>query len=106
MIKTKGLNPKKRKKVINSGFKKIKKYGIFNSILSDGEHLFCYGDSNLYYLEKRFKTKKPLLKEIKDGKIRLKHPVEKTILISTRPLTKDKWTKIKGLKVFKDGEFV
>ena len=104
-------NFKKRVRLFRQVFKQIKKFGIFNAILSDGKYLYCFGDSRLFYIEKELKKKNLLFrdKEIREGQNHLKHPVEKTIIVSTRPLTtnpKDKWIKIKGLKVFRHGEVV
>lgn len=107
----KKLNLRERGNLFKHLFKQLKKFGIFNAILSDGEYLYCFGDSKLYYLKKKFEKKDEIL-DINKLKIKtsnLKKPIEKIVVISTRPLTNTsntKWIKIKGLKIFKDGEVV
>ncbi len=95
--------------LLNEESRKIKKYGRFNFLLSNGEVLFAFGDDSLYFVLRRSPFQEVKLrdeglsihlKEIKD-------PDEKAVLIATEPLTENEnWQKIAGLKVFKDGKEV
>lgn len=94
-------------KVIEKEAEKIKKHGKFNFLLSDGEKLYAYGDTSLFYVKRKspfqFATLRDDQYEVHLGEIK-KHD-EKAIVIATEPLTtNENWIKISGLKIFKDGE--
>jgi glutamine amidotransferase len=84
-------------------------FGNFNFIMSDGEHLFCFGDNSLYFVERKFGDNSITLSD-SDYKINvsdMKKIGEKAIIVATKPLTKEEnWKGISGLMVFKDGKEV
>lgn len=86
---------------------KITQFGRFNYVMSDGEHLFAFGDDSLYFVKREFPFQKVTLRDTGYclELVEIKAPNEKAIIIATEPLTKEEnWNPIKGLKVFKDGE--
>jgi predicted glutamine amidotransferase len=97
------------KEILQEEAEKIKKYGRFNFLFSDGVALYAYGDDSLYFCERKFPFGYVKLRddqyEIDLGEI--KAPDEKAIIIATEPLTEnEEWIKIFGLKAFKDGEIL
>ncbi len=93
--------------VIGEEAEKIKKYGRFNFLLSDGEKLYAYGDDSLFYVKRkapfRFATLKDDQYEVHLKEI--KRPDERATIVATVPLTtNENWIRISGLEVFKDGE--
>lgn len=98
-----------QRKIIKSESEKICKLGNFNFLLSDGEYLYAFGDTSLYYVKRRAPFMEVTLKD--DGYTlnlnEIKAPDEKVILIATEPLTvEERWEKISGLMVFKNGDIV
>lgn len=92
----------------------INSYGQFNTIFSDGEHLFCYFDMNgyngLFYTQRTPPYRKIQLKD-GDWKINLKEvkePGERGYIIATKPLTDEEWEGfIPGeLIVFREGVMI
>lgn len=93
--------------VIEKEADKIRELGRFNFLLTDGEKIYAYGDDNLWYVQRKapfeFVTLKDEQYEVNLAEI--KGHDEKAILIATEPLTRnEKWEKISGLMVFKDGD--
>jgi len=106
------MEEKKIREIIEETAKEISQYGGFNFLLSNGECLFAFwsGHNSLYYLERKppYKDFKVRLED-EDFSVTLsemKDPDEKTVLISTKPLTDEKWIKFKPNKLyeFKEGE--
>lgn len=96
-----------QREVIKGESEKIRQFGNFNFLLSNGEYLFAFGDTSLYYIQRKSPFMEVTLKD--DGYSlnlnEIKAPNEKVILIATEPLTmEEKWNKISGLLIFKDGE--
>lgn len=96
-----------QKEIIKKESEKIRKIGKFNFLLSDGKYLYAFGDTSLYYTQRKAPFMEVTLKD--DGYTlnlnEIKAPDEKVILIATEPLTREeKWNKISGLLIFKDGE--
>jgi len=86
---------------------KIKKYGRFNFLLSDGKILYAYGDDELFFVKREAPFQEVTLKddEYTLHLAEIKSSDEKAILIATEPFTKNEsWPKISGLKMFKKGE--
>jgi glutamine amidotransferase len=85
---------------------RIKEYGNFNFLTSDGKKLYAYGHSSLFYVQREAPF--PLV-ELRDEQFEInltdiKSPGERAIIVATQPLTtNEKWIKITGLKVFEDG---
>jgi glutamine amidotransferase len=99
-------NLKKIKEILQSEAERIKKYGRFNFLLSEGEILYAYGDDCLFFVQRKAPFPEVSLKD--EGYTvhlaEIKSPEEKAILIATEPLTtNENWKKISGLKLFKDG---
>jgi glutamine amidotransferase len=97
------------KEVLKTEAQKIKYYGKFNFLLSDGETLFAHGDNSLYFVQRKFPFDTVTLKyeqySVNLGEIKNKD--EKAIIIATEPLTENEdWKKIVGIKIFKAGEEV
>ena len=95
--------------ILKSESQKIKKHGHFNFLLSDGKFLFAYGDDSLYFTTRKTPFKEVTLRDdLYTFNLReIKAPDEKAILVATEPLTVDeRWTKLKGIKVFRHGEEV
>jgi glutamine amidotransferase len=84
----------------------IKKFGKFNFIMSDSKYLYCYGDTSLWFVERRFGTQEITLED-SDYRIRvsdMKRVGEKAIIVAIKPLTRnERWVRIDGLKIFNDG---
>lgn len=98
---------KKMIRIIEDEALRIKKLGRFNFLLSNGKYLFVFGDDSLYFAKRQSPFQEVTLKDVgyhlhlKE----IKYPDEKAIIIATEPLTKEeRWQKIDGLKLFKDGE--
>lgn len=104
-----GNEPEDIKEVLEIEAQKIRQYGRFNFLLSDGETIFAYGDDRLYYVQREAPFEEVTLKD-EQYSINLKEikaPDEKAIIIATEPLTvNEKWKRINGLKVFKGGKEV
>lgn len=101
------LNIKEIFEVLKSEANKIKDYGKFNFLLSNGEVLFAHGDNSLYYVQRKTPFQEVTLKDEKFtiNLAEIKAPDEKAILIATEPLTtNESWIKFSGVKIFKDGE--
>jgi len=90
----------------------INDYGSFNSIFSNGKHLFCYHDEDchkgLSYLLRRAPYGPVSLKDENYG-INLaeeKTPYQRGYIIATRPLTNEEWNNFESgeLMVIKNGE--
>jgi len=95
------------KEILKEEAEKIKNFGRFNFLFSDGNILYAYGDDSLYFCKRKFPFGYVKLKDdqfkIDLGGIKAKD--EKAIIVATEPLTEnEKWIKISGLKIFKDGE--
>ncbi len=93
--------------ILKNEASEIAKIGRFNFLLSDGEHLYAYGDDSLYFVKREAPFQEVKLKNtgyhLHLSKI--KKPDEKAIIVATEPLTKEEnWQKIVGLRLFKDGE--
>lgn len=102
-------NFSEQREIIKEESEKIRQMGNFNFLLTDGEYLFAFGDTSLYFVERKAPFMEVTLKD--DGYTlnlnEIKSPDEKAILIATEPLTKEEnWIKISGLMVFKEGEIV
>lgn len=94
---------KEASEIIKLGNKKVK----FNFLLSDGNYLFAYGHTSLYFVKREspFPTVTLKYSKYKLNLNEIKSPDEKAIIIATEPLTKEEnWQKFEGLKLFKDGE--
>lgn len=89
----------------------INQLGVFNLLLSDGDHLFCYCANNLHYITRRAPFGKASLI---DAEVVVDFQQETTendivTVIATQPLTDDEsWHKFNPgqWKVFKLGEIV
>jgi len=94
--------------------KNINKYGDFNCIFSDGEHLFCYHDKTGYnglcYVQRisPFSAVRLIDEDFEINLAEEKRPSQKGFVIATEPLTNEKWEKFdKGqLIVFKNGDII
>ena len=96
---------------------RIQRYGKFNFLLSNGNHIYAYmsREDELHYLF-RYPPHTQIVelkdKELKDEDFKvdlgeIKSPDEKAILVATQPLTKgEKWHKfpLGRVLVFRDGE--
>ena len=92
----------------------INTYGRFNCLLSDGEYLFAYHDTNgyngLYYVKREAPFKSITLLD-EDYKINLaqeKNPSQRGYVIASQSLTNGEWLSFESGEpiVFKDGEVV
>jgi len=102
-----GNEPANIKEILQTETKRIKKYGNFNFLLSDGETLFAHGDNSLYFVQRKAPFGTVTLKDEKYlvDLNEIKSPDEKVILIATEPLTENEdWQQIVGVKIFKDGK--
>jgi len=99
---------------LSQRLEEINRYGTFNCIFSDGEHLFCYHDRG-GYRGLCFVRRESPYGEIKlideDWKINLaeeKRPEQTGYIIATRKLTDEVWQDFKPgeLVVFKDGKMI
>ncbi len=84
---------------------KIQERGVFNFLMSDGEKLYAFGDTSLYYAHR--KAPFPSVQLCDDGYEvdlkEIKKEGEEAIIIAPKPLTtEEKWIPIKGLKVFEN----
>jgi glutamine amidotransferase len=107
--KIKENSQKNIKEILQEEAEKIKKYGRFNFLFSDGDVLYAYGYDSLYFCERKFPFGYFKLKEeqfeIDLGEIKAQD--EKAIIIATEPLTEnEEWIGISGLKAFKEGEII
>lgn len=99
---------------IRKTFKKINKFGRFNCILSDGEHLFCYFDQTAYnglcYVKREapFPTVRLADEDFLINLEEEKDPAQKGFIIATRRLTNEHWESFAPgeLIVFKYGEMI
>ncbi len=95
------------KEVLQAEALKIRQYGNFNFLFSDGKTLFAHGDNSLYYVQRKAPFSEATLKD-EQYTINLeeiKAPDEKAILIATEPLTaNEKWKRLQGIKIFRNGE--
>lgn len=104
-----GNEPENIKEVLEMEAQKIRQYGKFNFLLSNGETLFAYGDDRLYYVQRKapFNTVTLIDDQYSVNLNEIKSPDERAIIIATEPLTvNEKWKRINGLKVFKGGKEV
>jgi len=80
------------------------KYGTLNFLMSEGEHLFAFGDGSLYYTKREYRENHSITLIDADWNIQvpfLKQVGEVATIIATKPLTREEtWLRIKGLKVF------
>lgn len=97
-------DPSNVEKILAEEAEKIKKLGAFNFLLSDGNVLYAFGDTDLHYVKREAPFSMARLKDdnyevhIQDIKAR----DERAVIIATNRLTtNENWMKIKGLKVFK-----
>jgi len=100
-------DPQKIAEILEREAEKIKEYGRFNFLLSDGKILYAYGHDQLSFVKRKAPFQEVTLKddEYTVHLSEIKAPDEKAILIATEPFTIDEnWQKILGLKLFKDGE--
>ncbi len=95
------------KDVLEAEAEKIKQFGNFNFLLSDGKTIFAHGDNSLYFVQRKSPFTNVTLRDEQysvDLK-EIKSPDEKAILITTKKLTENEnWQKISGIKVFRDGK--
>ncbi len=101
------LNPSEEIQIIKNEADKIKKYGKFNFLMSDGKMLYAYGDDSLYYVQRKSPFESVRLKDdqYEVNLSEIKDPDEEAVIIATEPLTvNENWIKISGLKIFKDGK--
>lgn len=104
-----GNEPENIKEVLEMEAQKIRQYGKFNFLLSNGETLFAYGDDRLYYVQRKapFNTVTLIDDQYSVNLKEIKAPDERAIIIATEPLTvNEKWKRINGLKAFKGGKEV
>ena len=102
-------NPKNIKEVLEAAALKIKQYGNFNFLLSDGNTVFAYGDDSLYYVQRKtpFNAVTLIDDQYSVNLEEIKSPDEMAIIIATEPLTvNEKWKRINGLMVFRGGKEV
>lgn len=93
-------------KIISEEAMKIKNYGRFNFIMSDGKRIYAYGDDSLYYVERKapFNSIRLIDDQYEVNLSDIKAPDEKAVIVATKPLTKNEnWIKISGLKIFENG---
>lgn len=93
--------------ILENESKKIREYGNFNFLMSDGKKLFAYGDDRLYYVKRKAPFEFVRLKDdqYEVHLAEIKAPNEKAIIVATEPLTEnEKWERIFGLKIFENGE--
>jgi len=97
------------KDIIENGARDIKKFGIFNFILSDGKTLYAYGHDSLYYVQRKSPFGFAALQEDRE-KVHLssiKAPDEKAVIVTTEPLTSNEnWIQISGLEIFRNGNLM
>ncbi|MCX7698088.1 MAG: class II glutamine amidotransferase, partial [Candidatus Goldbacteria bacterium] len=73
----------------------------------DGKYLYAYGDDSLFFVQRKSPFDKVVLSDLgyEVNLEEVKSPDEKAILIATEPITRNEnWKRIKGLKIFADGE--
>jgi glutamine amidotransferase len=88
---------------------KIKSYGKFNYLFSNGKYLFAYGDNSLYFVIRQSPFSDITLRDAQYtlDLNEIKAPDENAVLIATDPLTRnEQWKQLHGLTVFKDGKMV
>lgn len=94
-------------KVLRSEAEKISQLGTFNFLLSDGNYLFAFGHTALFFTKRQFPFREVTLKDSGYSLhlSEIKRLDEKAVIVATEPLMiEETWSKIMGLKVFKDGE--
>jgi len=100
-------NPDRILEILKNESEKIKKYGYFNFLMSDGEFLYAFGDNSLYYTQRKSPFRFAKLKDVQYevNLAEMKSPEEQAIIIATESLSSnEKWIKIEGLKIFGNGE--
>lgn len=95
--------------VLKNETRNIRRYGKFNFLFSDGETLFAHGDNSLFFVQRKspFHTVTLRDEQYSLDLEEIKAPDEKAILIATGRLTRhedEDWQRIKGIKIFRDGE--
>jgi glutamine amidotransferase len=104
-----GNEPENIKNVLEREAQRIKQYGNFNFLLSDGNTIFAHGDGSLYYVQRKapFNTVTLIDDQYSVNLNEIKSPDEMAIIIATEPLTvNEKWKRIDGLMVFRGGKEV
>ncbi|MFC0180709.1 class II glutamine amidotransferase [Thorsellia kenyensis] len=84
-------------KFVASYADEVRKKGVFNILLSDGEYLFCSCSNNLYYLTRRAPFGKAVLldHELEVDFKKETTPNDVVTIVATQPLTKNEdWQKI------------
>ncbi|PSB13583.1 class II glutamine amidotransferase, partial [filamentous cyanobacterium Phorm 46] len=94
--------------VLNEITKTLAEYGIFNYLLSDGEHLFVHCSTNLHYIVRQapFASAHSIDEDVTVDFRELTKEGDRVAVIATFPLTDDEvWTQIQPgqLLVFQDG---
>ncbi len=95
------------KEVLQAEALKIRQYGNFNFLLSDGETLFAHGDNSLYYVQRKapFNAVSLIDDQCSVNLGEIKAQDEKAVIIATEPLTaNEKWKGIQGIRIFRNGE--
>lgn len=98
---------KKIIEILKREAQKIKQYGNFNFLLSNGEVLIAHGDNSLYFVQRKAPFQEVTLSDdnFTVNLAEIKAPDEKAILVATEPLTtNESWKKFSGIKVFMNGE--
>lgn len=101
--------PENIREVLERECKKIKQFGKFNFLMSDGYSLYAYGDDSLYYTVRKtpFNHVKLIDLDFELNLAEIKKPDEKACIIATEPLTyEEDWLKIEALKIFRDGKII
>jgi glutamine amidotransferase len=88
--------------------KTLAEYGIFNYLLSDGEHLFAHCSTNLHYIVRQapFASAHSIDEDVTVDFRELTNEDDRVAVIATFPLTDNEvWTQIQPgeLLVFQDG---
>ena len=87
----------------------VTQHGVFNFLMSNGQALFAYGSTHLYYLVRRwpFSTAHLIDADLSVDFAHYTTPEDRVAVIATQPLTDDEiWTRFTpgDLLMFQDGE--
>jgi len=102
------LNIKERSKFLRGLFQKLNTSGVFNILLTDSKHLFCYCSTKLFWLTRKapFGKAKLIDAEVTVNFQKETTPKDIVTVVATQPLTKnEEWAAMKKnqLLVFKSG---
>ncbi|MGL5060069.1 MAG: class II glutamine amidotransferase [Microcoleus sp.] len=94
--------------VLNKITQTLAKFGVFNYLLSDGEHLFAHCSTHLHYIVRQapFASAHSIDRDITVDFRELTNEGDRVAVIATLPLTdNESWTQIQpgNLLVFQDG---